>query len=126
LTWTSTKECDRVPTCSRCPEIATIERVVGETDTYKLVEKIVGADYAVKTDPRTRDETNISRRTRRTFGTPTSVAMQPTVLGEVVSRAELDGNIIPFLCECADEFCLGRIELSLSQYQDAQVLPTRT
>jgi hypothetical protein len=44
-------------------------------------------------------------------------------LGEVVSRAELDGNIIPFLCECADEFCLDRIELSLSQYEDAHVLP---
>jgi hypothetical protein len=44
-------------------------------------------------------------------------------LGEVVSRAELDVNIIPFLCECADEFCLDRIELSLSQYEDAHVLP---
>jgi hypothetical protein len=44
-------------------------------------------------------------------------------LGEAVSRANLDGNIIPFLCECADEFCLGRIELSLSQYKDAHLLP---
>jgi hypothetical protein len=43
--------------------------------------------------------------------------------GEVVSRAELDGNIVPFLCECADEFCLGRIELSLSQYEDTHLLP---
>ncbi len=43
-------------------------------------------------------------------------------VGEVVSRAELEGNIIPFLCECAAEFCLGRIELSLSQYEDAHLL----
>jgi hypothetical protein len=42
---------------TRGHEIATIERVVGETDTYKLVEKIIGADYAVTTDPRTRVET---------------------------------------------------------------------
>jgi hypothetical protein len=42
---------------TRGHEIATIERVVGETDTYKLVEKITGADYAVKTDPRSRGET---------------------------------------------------------------------
>jgi hypothetical protein len=42
---------------ARGHEIATIERVVGETDMYKLVEKITGADYAVKTDPRSRGET---------------------------------------------------------------------
>jgi len=41
---------------TRGHEIATIERVVGGTDAYKLVEKIIGADYAVKTDPRTRRE----------------------------------------------------------------------
>ena len=42
---------------TRGHEIATIERVVGESDTFKLVEKIIGADYAVQTDPRTRSET---------------------------------------------------------------------
>jgi hypothetical protein len=44
-------------------------------------------------------------------------------LGEAVSRADLDGNIIPFLCECADEFRLGRIELTLTQYEDTHLLP---
>jgi aerobic-type carbon monoxide dehydrogenase small subunit (CoxS/CutS family) len=37
-------------------EIPTIERVVGEADNYKLVEKFVGAEDAVKSDPRARGE----------------------------------------------------------------------
>lgn len=41
---------------ARGHEILTIERVVGESDGYKLVEKINGADYAVRNDPRTRAE----------------------------------------------------------------------
>jgi hypothetical protein len=36
-------------------EIATIERVVRETETFKLVEKTIGARYAVETDPRSRN-----------------------------------------------------------------------
>jgi hypothetical protein len=40
--------------------------------------------------------------------------------GEAVSRADLDGNIIPFLCECADELCLGRVPF---QYEDTHLLP---
>lgn len=39
---------------TRGHEILAIERVVGETDGYKLVEKINGADYAVEMDPRLR------------------------------------------------------------------------
>jgi hypothetical protein len=35
-------------------EIDAIERVLGETDTYKLVEKLEGARYAIETDPRSR------------------------------------------------------------------------
>jgi len=42
---------------ARGHEIAAIERVVREAHTYELVEKIIGADYAVETDPRSRAET---------------------------------------------------------------------
>jgi hypothetical protein len=41
---------------ARGHEIPTIERVVGESDGYKLVEKIIGVDYAVHMDPRTRSD----------------------------------------------------------------------
>jgi hypothetical protein len=44
-------------------------------------------------------------------------------LGRAVASAEFDGKVIPFLCECADDRCLGRIELSLVQYDDAHLLP---
>jgi hypothetical protein len=44
-------------------------------------------------------------------------------LGELVTRADLDGYLVAFLCECADESCLGRVELSLAQYDDAHLLP---
>jgi hypothetical protein len=29
-----------------------------------------------------------------------------------------DGQLIPFLCECADDHCLGRIEITISRYAD--------
>jgi hypothetical protein len=32
---------------------------------------------------------------------------------------------IPFLCECADEACLGRIELTMAQYQEVRRVPSR-
>jgi hypothetical protein len=37
-------------------EVPAIERVVWESDRYFLVEKVVGADYVVRTDPRSRTE----------------------------------------------------------------------
>jgi hypothetical protein len=33
----------------------------------------------------------------------------------LVERPALDG-LIPFLCECADADCLGRVEMSLADY----------
>jgi|SRR5918997_5662642 hypothetical protein len=32
---------------------------------------------------------------------------------------------IPFLCECADVSCLGRINLTLSAYREARAKPNR-
>jgi hypothetical protein len=43
-------------------------------------------------------------------------------LGELVTRADLDGEVISFLCECADEYCLGRIKLTLADYDAAHLL----
>lgn len=37
-------------------ELLETERVVWESDRYFLVEKVLGADYAVRTDPRARAE----------------------------------------------------------------------
>lgn len=28
-----------------------------------------------------------------------------------------DGTIVPFLCECADEGCLGRVEVTIGEYE---------
>jgi hypothetical protein len=36
-----------------------------------------------------------------------------------------DGAPIPFLCECADEACLGRVELTIVQYQGVRTHPKR-
>ena len=30
----------------------------------------------------------------------------------------LDGQLIPFLCECADRDCMGRIEITAWRYED--------
>jgi hypothetical protein len=43
-------------------------------------------------------------------------------LGDIVTRANLDGYVVSFLCECADEYCFGRIELTLAHYEEAHVL----
>jgi hypothetical protein len=34
-----------------------------------------------------------------------------------------DGQLVAFLCECADDRCLGRIEITSSRYGDAHVDP---
>jgi hypothetical protein len=34
------------------------------------------------------------------------------------STANQDGQLIPFLCECADDDCMGRIEITAWRYED--------
>jgi hypothetical protein len=43
-------------------------------------------------------------------------------LEELASRANVDGEVIGWLCECADESCLGRIDLTLVEYETAHLL----
>jgi hypothetical protein len=41
-------------------------------------------------------------------------------LHEVLGNAPgFDGNRVPFLCECADNGCGGRVEATLDQYDEA-------
>ena len=35
---------------------------------------------------------------------------------EELAGARADGHVMPFLCECADETCLGRITLTATDY----------
>lgn len=37
-------------------------------------------------------------------------------LQDVAGRMAVDGQVIPFLCECADAGCLGRLEISIDDY----------
>ncbi len=38
----------------------------------------------------------------------------------MIEAANLDSGVpVPFLCECADFNCLGRVEASLREYQEA-------
>jgi hypothetical protein len=37
-------------------------------------------------------------------------------IGDVAKGAGSNGTPIPFLCECASETCLGRVELTFSEY----------
>jgi hypothetical protein len=37
-------------------------------------------------------------------------------LRDVVEPMVADGRLIPFLCECADDGCLGRIDLTTEDY----------
>lgn len=38
---------------------------------------------------------------------------------DAVSRSTtVDGQLIPFLCECADGDCMGRIEITAWRYED--------
>jgi hypothetical protein len=37
-------------------------------------------------------------------------------LKDVVGRTVEDGKVIPFLCECADYECMGRVEISIDDY----------
>jgi hypothetical protein len=40
-----------------------------------------------------------------------------------VSRQGLAGGRIPFLCECADEFCDGRVVLSMAEWEGVERRP---
>ena len=46
-------------------------------------------------------------------------------LQDVAGRTVQDGKIIPFLCECAEETCMGRIEVTLDDYFLAHLGPDR-
>jgi len=37
------------------------------------------------------------------------------------SAATQDGQLIPFLCECADDNCMGRVEITAWRYEDIHV-----
>jgi len=39
-------------------------------------------------------------------------------LGDVVEAQLAPGDSMPFLCECADEECMGRIDLTLNEYRE--------
>jgi len=39
-------------------------------------------------------------------------------LRRVVNGMVSDDYRVPFLCECADEFCDGRVELTLKEWED--------
>ena len=36
----------------------------------------------------------------------------------VLGEAAMDGGFVPFLCECADDDCIGRIEMTLADYRE--------
>jgi hypothetical protein len=36
-----------------------------------------------------------------------------------------DGALVPFLCECADDACFGRVELTHRQYREIRSHPDR-
>jgi hypothetical protein len=40
-----------------------------------------------------------------------------------VSRRVPEDRRVPFLCECADEFCDGRVELHMEQWEDVARRP---
>lgn len=37
-------------------------------------------------------------------------------LQDVAGRTVEDGMVIPFLCECADDGCMGRVEITIDDY----------
>jgi hypothetical protein len=38
----------------------------------------------------------------------------------LAEAAEQSDGKIPFLCECADDLCLGRVELTQTEYEDVR------
>jgi hypothetical protein len=50
-------------------------------------------------------------------------------LGNERLRMAVDGHVpatdrIPFLCECADEFCNGRVDLRLDEWEEVAAKPS--
>jgi hypothetical protein len=43
-------------------------------------------------------------------------------LQDIIGEANLDEEVVSFICECADEYCLGRIDLTLADYDAAHLL----
>ena len=39
-----------------------------------------------------------------------------TRLQDVAGRTVQDGKVIPFLCECAADACLGRVDITIDDY----------
>jgi hypothetical protein len=46
-------------------------------------------------------------------------------LDERIRDLDLDRPLIPYLCECADERCLGRVHLSVEEYEEIRAKPDR-
>ena len=44
-------------------------------------------------------------------------------LQDVVGRTVEDGRTVPFFCECADDACRGRVEISIDDYFIAHLDP---
>jgi len=39
---------------------------------------------------------------------------------DVVESGVVTADAVPFLCECADEECMGRVELTLDEYREVR------
>jgi hypothetical protein len=46
-------------------------------------------------------------------------------LDERTAAYSRSGPLVPFLCECADDSCLGRVEMTHRQYQEVRSHPDR-
>lgn len=46
-------------------------------------------------------------------------------LDERVRNLDVERAFIPFICECADEGCLGRVHLTADDYEDIRAKPNR-
>ena len=44
-------------------------------------------------------------------------------LRDQIADSVTPDRLVPFLCECADERCMGRVEMSLSDYQSVRADP---
>lgn len=43
----------------------------------------------------------------------------------VLAEATGDASPVPYLCECADDTCLGRVDLTREQYEEVRAHPRR-
>jgi hypothetical protein len=43
----------------------------------------------------------------------------------VIEAGTTDHRHVPFLCECADEDCMGRIDATLDEFEDAHITSDR-